>query len=62
MLTVPPPACSPALPSSLGPGWGRAGAGCHLLTHIVDGAIVTAKEEEGASGIIAGDGLNLLDL
>lgn len=37
--------------------------GCQgLLTHIVDGAVVTAQEKEGARRIVAGDGLHLLDL
>ena len=33
-----------------------------LLTHVVDRAVVTAQEEEGARRIVAGDGLHLLDL
>lgn len=37
-------------------------AGRSELTHVVDGAVITAKEEKGASGVIAGDGLDLLHL
>lgn len=33
-----------------------------LLTHVVDGAVVAAEEEEGAGGVVAVDGHHVLDL
>lgn len=48
-----------ALPISHSPGEARRKL---LLTHVVDGAIAAAQQEERARRVVAGDGLHLLDL
>lgn len=44
------------------PPAGAVRATSSALTHIVDGAVVATKEEEGASSVVAVDGDNILDL